>query len=83
MTGMKRNQIVDCSLYFIRESRAAICVSNGDVEINELGMEIRVDKWLAKSLVEYEVDFNTREVTVTMPYWLCEQEGFENDITET
>lgn len=77
---MKRDQIVDCDLHFVCESNKAVCVSNGDMEINELGFEVRKDKWLPKSLIEYEINMTLQTVIVTMPYWLCEQEGFENDI---
>lgn len=62
-------RLCDLTLYFRRETAAAICISKTD-EFNSPQI------WLPKSQIEYEFDRGSSTIViVTLPEWLAREKG--------
>jgi hypothetical protein len=58
------NDTVDVTVTIVHETERAYLVSDG-----------KVKEWVAKDLVEMELDPSKKTYTCTMPMWLAEQKG--------
>lgn len=65
---MSRNDSIDIECVIHHETDGAILVSDDGDE--------KTARWLTKSKIDYETDYNTGITTVTMPEWLAMREGF-------